>query len=122
MVAITILIGTVAAVVNPNHSAINQARRVELTCSVCPAFVPILMWNFTQRESHESDTIAKSSQSLSSEYSLLFGYRSQTLVINNAQWRNVGIYKCIVAINGTITEAEARLDVLSESLQCNSSY
>lgn len=92
---------------------------MEFTCSVCPAFIPILTWNFTQRESHESATIANNSQSLSPEYSLIIGYSSQTLVINNAQWRNVGIYKCTVAINGTVVEAEARLDVLSEFLQCN---
>lgn len=79
------------------------------------------MWNFTQRESHKKDTIAKNSQPLSSKYSLVIGYRSQTLIITNAQWRDVGIFKCIAAINGTVIEAEARLDVLSESLQyCNS--
>ena len=117
-----IIIGTVSAIVTPKNLITNQARRVEVTCSICVAFIPILMWNFTQRESHEMNTIAKNGQSLSSEYSLIIGYRSQTLIINNAQWRNVGIYKCIVAINGTIIEAEARLEVLSESLQCNSSH
>ena len=84
-------------------------------------FTSTLMWTFTQRQSDEMRVIAKRSQLLSFGYSLVTEHRSQTLIISNAQWRHVGVYKCIASdsTNGTVIEAEARLDVLGESVQCN---
>lgn len=98
-----------------------QGSRAELTCSVCTAFTPTLVWTFTQRQSYKTKVIARRSQLLSYEYSLMTDHRSQTLIIGNAQWRHVGIYKCTTSdsTNSTVIEAEARLDVLSESVQCN---
>ena len=58
--------------------------------------------------------ITNRSQSLSTEYSVMDGHRNQTLIISNAQWRHVGVYKCIASIEGTVIEAETSLDVLSE--------
>ncbi len=61
------------------------------------------------------ETVANQSQPLSVQYTIrVAGQRSQTLVINNAQWRDVGVYKCIASIGSTIIEAEASLDVLSK--------
>ena len=60
------------------------------------------------------EIIANRSQLLSSEYSLMAGHRTQTLIISNAQWRHVGVYKCITSIDDTVIEAETSLDVLSE--------
>ncbi len=60
-------------------------------------------------------TVGNQSQSLSVQYTIrVTGQRSQTFVINNAQWRDVGVYKCIAAIGSTLIEAEASLDVLSK--------
>ena len=92
----------------------NQSGRAELQCSVCPTLMPLFMWSFTQRGVHDMETIANRSQPLSSQYTVTDGQKSQTLVINNAQWRHVGVYKCIASIGGTLIEAEANLDVLSE--------
>ncbi len=66
------------------------------------------------------ETIANQSQllPLSAKYTVRNNVRqkSQTLnfVINNAQWRDVGVYKCIAAINGTLIEAQTSLNILSE--------
>ena len=61
------------------------------------------------------ELIANKSQSLSSEYSLILTGRSnQILIINNAQWRDVGVYKCIASIDHTMTEAQTSLNVLSK--------
>ncbi len=64
------------------------------------------------------ETIANQSRllPLSAKYTVRNNFRqkSQTLVINNAQWRDVGVYKCVAAINGTLVEDETSLDILSE--------
>ena len=70
------------------------------------------MWNFTQRGTHKMEIITNRSQTL-----ILTGPAgSQTLIINNTQWRDVGVYKCIASIDGTIIETETSLDVLSKPL------
>ena len=60
------------------------------------------------------EIISNRSQLLIPQYTVGNGLNSQVLVINNAQWSDVGIYKCIAAIDGKTIEAEASLDVLSE--------
>ena len=60
------------------------------------------------------EIIANQSQSLSPQYTVTIGEKSQTLIIDNIQWRHVGVYKCIASIDGTVIEAETSLDVLSE--------
>ena len=109
-----IAIGSIG--ISQQDLAINQASRAEFNCSVCPTLTPMFMWNFTQRGGLEMEIIANRSQSLSSEYSLTAGQKSQTLIIGDAQWSHVGVYRCITSINGTIIEAEASLDVLSKPM------
>ena len=92
----------------------NQANRAEFTCSVCPTLAPLFMWNFTKRGGFDMEIIANRSLSLSPEYSLTTGQKSQALIIGDAQWSHVGVYKCIASVGGTIIEAEASLDVLSK--------
>ena len=106
--------GTESVIITPHDPVTNQASRAELNCSVCPALTQTLVWYFTRRGAHEMEIIANRSQSLSSEYSLMVGHRSQTLIINSAQWRHVGVYKCTASIEDTVIEAETSLDVLSE--------
>ena len=63
------------------------------------------------------EIIANRSQPLSSQYTIrAAGHtRSQILIINDAQWRDVGVYGCIASINNGIKiEAETSLDVFSE--------
>ena len=60
------------------------------------------------------ETIANRSQSLSPEYSLIAGQKSQMLIIGDAQWSHVGVYRCIAAIDGMTIEAQTSLDVLSK--------
>ena len=71
-------------------------------------------WNFTQKEAQEMETVANRSQLLSSQYAVRNGPKSQALIIDNAQWRHVGAYKCIADIDGMIIQAQTSLDVLSE--------
>ena len=72
------------------------------------------MWNFTQRGAQGMETVVNRSQLFSSQYTVRNGQKSQTLIIDNAQWRHAGVYKCIAAINGMIIEAQTSLDVLSK--------
>ena len=65
------------------------------------------------------EIIANRSQLFSPQYIVKNEQKSQTLIIKNAQWRDVGVYKCIASINGIIIEAETRLNVLSESYKTN---
>ena len=59
--------------------------------------------------------IANRSQSVSFEYSFtLIGPRSHALIINNAQWKHIGVYKCIASIDSKRIETQASLDVLSQ--------
>lgn len=59
--------------------------------------------------------IANRSQTLSSEYSFtLIGLRSHALIINDAQWKHAGVYKCIASIDSKKTEAQTSLDVFSK--------
>ena len=104
--------GSVA--VTPLDPQANQSGRAELNCSVCPTLAPLFMWNFTQSGGHDTETVANRSQPHSSKYSITTGQKSQTLSIINAQWSDVGVYKCIASINSTLIEAETSLDVLSE--------
>ena len=101
-------------VVTPHNHRIIESGRAELNCSICPTLTPLLMWNFTQRGAQEMETVANQSQLFSSQYTVRNGQKSQTLIINDAQWRHAGVYKCIAAINGMIIEAQTSLDVLSE--------
>ena len=61
--------------------------------------------------------IINGSQSLSSEYAFKStGLRSHALIINNAQWKHTGVYKCIPSIGSKKIEAQTSLDVLSKLL------
>ena len=71
-------------------------------------------WNFTQKEAQEMEIVANRSQLLSSHYAVRIGQKSQALIIDDAQWRHVGVYKCIADIDGMIIQAQTSLDVLSE--------
>ena len=71
-------------------------------------------WNFVQKEGQETETLANRSQLLSSQYTIRSGEKSQALIIEDAQWRHVGVYKCITHIDGMIIQAQTSLDVLSE--------
>ena len=68
-------------------------------------------WNFVQMEGQK---MANRSQLLSSQYTIRSGRNSQVLIIEDAQWRHVGVYKCITDIDGMIIQAQTSLDVLSE--------
>ena len=84
------------------------------------------MWNFTQSGGHSTETVANRTEPLSSKYTVTTGQKSQTLSITNAQWSDVGVYKCIASINSTLIEAETSLNVLSEytiiHLVCSAFY
>ena len=58
--------------------------------------------------------LANLSLQLSAKYTVRNGQKSQTLIISDTQWRDVGVYKCIAAVDGTVIEAQTSLDVLSE--------
>ena len=102
-----------SVVVTSHDHRITHTGRAELNCSACPTLTPLFMWNFTQRGAQEMETVANRSQLLSSQFTVRNGQKSQTLIINDAQWRHAGAYKCIAAINGTIIEAQTILDVVS---------
>lgn len=76
--------------------------------------MPLFMWNFTRRAEHNTETITNQSQPISPQYTVTVGQKSQTLIIQNVQWSDVGAYKCIASINGTLIESETNLNVLSE--------
>ena len=94
----------------------NQSGRAELNCSVCPTLAPLFMWNFTQSGGHDTETVAnrKSTTLFQVHHNNWTEEPNTPLGINNAQWSDVGVYKCIASINGTLIEAETSLDVLSE--------
>ena len=72
-------------------------------------------WNFVQKDDQKMETVANRSQLLSSQYyTARSGRKSQALIIEDAQWRHVGVYKCITHIDGMIIQAQTSLDVLSE--------
>ena len=70
--------------------------------------------DFTQKEAQEMETVANRSQLLSSQYAVRNGRKSQVLIIDNVQWRHVGVYKCIADIDGMVIQAQTSLNVLSE--------
>ena len=110
-----IIIAQEAVIVTPLDPWANQSGRAELNCTVCPTLMPLFTWNFTRRAEHIIlETIANQSQLLSPQYSVRVGQNSQTLIIENAQWSDVGVYKCIASINSTVIEVETNLNVLSE--------
>ena len=76
--------------------------------------MPIFTWNFTQKEAQEIETVANRNQPLSSQYTIRSGEKSQTLIIDDAQWRHAGVYKCIADIDSMVIQVQASLDVLSE--------
>jgi hypothetical protein len=76
--------------------------------------MPMFTWNFTQQGAQEMEIVGNRIQLLPSQYTIRNGQKSQALIINDAQWKYVGVYKCIAAIDGTIIEAQTSLDVLSE--------
>jgi hypothetical protein len=95
----------------------NKSGRAELECSMCPTLMPLFSWNFTQRDEHNiMEIIVNQSQPLSPQYTVTLGVNSQILIIENSQWNDVGVYKCIASINGTVIEAETTLNVLRELL------
>ena len=112
MIVATLAQGSVT--VTPHNHQITQSGRAELNCSVCPILTPMFTWNFTQKEAQEMETVANRSQLLSSQYAVRIGQKSQALIIDDAQWRHVGVYKCIADIDGMIIQAQTSLDVLSE--------
>jgi hypothetical protein len=71
-------------------------------------------WNFIQQGAQEMEIVGNRSQLLPSQYAVRNERKSQALIIDDAQWRHVGVYKCIAAIDGMIIEAQTSLDVLSE--------
>ena len=72
------------------------------------------MWNFTRRGALNAVTIANRSDSLSADYSVISGQRSQVLIITRVQWRHEGVYTCIVSSENSQILAEALLNVPSE--------
>ena len=110
----TIIIAQGSVVITPHSQQKNLSERAELNCSVCPTFTPLFTWNFTQRGAQEMETVANRSQTLSSQYTVGNGQKSQSLIINDAHWRHAGVYKCIATINNTIIDVQTSLDVLSE--------
>ena len=95
----------------------NKSGRAELECSVCPTLMPLFSWNFTRRDEHSNlimETIVNRSQPLSPQYIVRVGPNGQTLIIENSQWSDVGVYECIASIDDTIIKAETNLNVLSE--------
>ena len=110
----TTIIAQGSVVVTPHNQQINQSERAEFNCSVCPTLTPLFMWNFTQSGAQEMETVANRSQTLSSQYTVGNGQKSQSLIINDAHWRHAGVYKCIATVNNTIIEGQTSLDVLSE--------
>ena len=76
-------------------------------------------WNFVHKEG-QNFIVANRSQPLSSQYTIRSGQKSQALIIKDAEWRHVGVYKCIADINGMIIQAQTSLDVLGELLFCQS--
>ena len=113
-ILIIITIAQESVTVTPLDPWANKSETAELECSVCPTLMPLYMWNFTRRDEHNAERIANQSQSLSPKYTITFGQKSQTLIIVNSQWSDVGVYKCIATINNTEIEAEVNLNVLSE--------
>ena len=105
-----------SVIVAPLDSRAYQSESAEINCSVCPTFTPLFTWNFTQsghgRHNIIMETVANRSQPFSSKYTITTGQKSQTLRITNAQWSDVGVYKCIASVNETLIEAETSLDVL----------
>ena len=110
--SITIAQGSI--IVTSHNHRITQSGRAELNCSVCPTLMPMFTWSFTHKEAQEMEIVANQSQPLSSQYTIRSGQKSQALIIEDAQWRHVGVYKCIADIDGMIIQAHTSLDVLSE--------
>ena len=100
--------------VTPHNYQITQSGRAELNCSACPTLMPMFTWNFTQKETQETETVANQSQLLSSQYTIRRGEKSQVLIIEDAQWRHMGVYMCIADIDSMVIQVQASLDVLSE--------
>jgi hypothetical protein len=102
---------------------IKRASRAEVNCSVhvCPTLTPLFMWTFTQRGDKKMEIpIINGRQSLSSEYTFTStGLGSHALIINNAQWKHTGVYKCIASIGSKKIEVQTSLDVLSKLLIFN---
>ena len=109
--------------ITPRDLMIMKANRVEVNCSVhvCPTLTPLFMWTFTQRgEQNMEVLIINDSQSLTSEYGFRStGLRSHTLIVNNAQWKHIGVYKCIASIGSKKIEAQTSLNVLSKLITDN---
>ena len=105
-----------SVIVAPLDPRANQSESAELNCSVCPTLTPLFTWSFTQsgHGGHNMETVANRSKPFSFKYTITTGQKSQTLMITNAQWSDVGVYKCIASVNETLIEAETSLDVLSE--------
>ena len=113
--SIIIIIAQGLVIVSPHNHQITQSGRAELNCSVCPTLTPMFTWKFTQTEAQETETVVNRSQLLSYQYTVRSGRKSQALIIHDAQWRHVGVYKCIADIDGIIIiQAQTSLDVLSE--------
>ena len=92
----------------------NKSGRAELECSVCQTLMPMFSWNFTRRDEHNNlimETIVNQSQP---QYTIRAGPNGQTLIIEDSQWSDVGVYECIASIGDTVIKAETDLNVLSE--------
>jgi hypothetical protein len=113
-IKIVIIIAQGSVIIAPHNHQINQSERAELNCSICPTLMPMFTWNLTKQGAQEMEIIANRIQLLPSQYTVRSGRKSQALIIDDAQWRHVGVYKCIAAIDGTVIEAQTSLDVLSE--------
>lgn len=100
----------------PRSLTTNQSSRVVFECSVCSISIPTFKWNFTRKGSTEAQRIERI-DSLSADYSITrTGQRSQVLIITNVQWRNEGVYSCTVSSENSQVQAQASLNIPSESL------
>ena len=97
----------------PRNFTTNQFSRVEFQCSIRLTLIPSFQWNFTRKGSTEAETIVRGG-TVSAGYSIIRGHRSQVLIIPSVQWRDEGVYTCIVSSENSQIQAEAHLNVLSK--------
>ena len=103
--------------ISPHNLSARQSSRVEFECSVCSEHLPMFTWNFTRRGASDlqPQTIARGNIVSSTNFFVNSEPRRQVLVITNVQLRHEGVYTCIASSNISQIQAEAILNVLSES-------
>ena len=99
----------------PHNVTTNQFSRVEFECSIRSTLVPSFQWTFTRKGSTEAETLTIAiGGTISAGYSIIHGHRSQVLIILSVQWRDEGVYTCIVSSENSQIQAEGHLNVLSK--------